>query len=782
MKKISFILFLTSLAVLPVRAQKVNFEWAIQAGGSNLVDARGLSTITDASGNVYTTGFFTGQVDFDPGPGIYNLTSSDSVDVYIFKLDSTGKFLWAKQMDVSFNSISARGKAITADAVGNVFVTGDFLDVYRAWGCFVAKLDAAGNFLWIRKLGAFSMGTSIATDALGNVYTAGLFFSDGDFDPGPGLFNLLTGSSALFLSKLDSNGDFVWAKGVIGFANSNGTYGRITDEPSIAFDGSNNIYTVGSFIGEVDFDTGPGSLYLTSFGNANTRDLFVIKLDGDGNLTWARQMGGIDSDYGVSVAVDNSGNVYTAGNFSGTADFDPGIAAYNLNTLNGILNTFISKLDNSGNFIWAKQFAGNRQWCYSIALDNNGNIYTTGYFEGTLDVDPGAGVYNLSTAGYNTFISRLDGSGNFVWAKQLGGTATIISNSIVADIMGNIYTTGYFHSGQVDFDPGAGSYNLTSSDGDNIFVHKLSQCTNSTSSAIIVSACKNYTLNGQVYDTSGVYTQTLTNAQGCDSIITLSLTITTVNEVFNIAACKTFTWNNRIYIASGTYTDTLMTTKGCDSIITLNLSITPALFTTVSQSVCVGQSVGGHTASGNYADTLIAANGCDSIIKLQLTVLPNPSPNLGSDLLLCTGDSLLLYPGKFATYIWQDGSVQDHITIKKAGLYSVAVTDQCGLATDEIMIREGPCDIYFPTVFTPNIDGKNDQFKILGANTLTAYHLLVYNRWGRKVFETFDHSKGWDGSFNGQLQSLETFIWYCELKRQGETNTIKKKGIVTLIK
>lgn len=97
------------------------------------------------------------------------------------------------------------------------------------------------------------------------------------------------------------------------------------------------------------------------------------------------------------------------------------------------------------------------------------------------------------------------------------------------------------------------------------------------------------------------------------------------------------------------------------------------------------------------------------------------------------------------------------------------------------MIREGPCDIYFPTVFTPNNDGKNDQFKILGANTLTAYYLLVYNRWGRKVFETFDHSKGWDGSFNGQLQSLETFIWYCELKRQGETNTIKKKGIVTLI-
>ena len=401
---------------------------------------------------------------------------------------------------------------------------------------------------------------------------------------------------------------------------------------------------------------------------------------------------------------------------------------------NGISNTFISKLDGSGNFIWAKQLVGGIQWCYSATVDNYGNVYTTGYFGNTLDFDPGPGTYNLSTSGYDGFVSKLNADGNFIWAKQLEGTGTIISNSIVVDTRGDVYTTGYFFSGQVDFDPGPATYYLTSGDGENIFVHKMSQCLNNTFSAITASACRNYTLNGQTYNTSGVNIQTLTNAAGCDSIITLHLTII------------------------------------------------PPLFTTIAQSICAGQSFNGHSVNGIYIDTLMADNGCDSIITLQLTVLPDPSPYLGIDTLLCAGDSLLLYPGKFTTYTWQDGSAHDHITVKKPGLYSVAVTDNCGSATDEIIIKEGICDIYFPTAFTPNNDGLNDLFKILRPNNLTEYHLSVYNRWGQKVFETFDYSKGWNGVYNGQLQSSQTFVWHCEFKRPVDAKRTMKKGIVTLIR
>ena len=121
--------------------------------------------------------------------------------------------------------------------------------------------------------------------------------------------------------------------------------------------------------------------------------------------------------------------------------------------------------------------------------------------------------------------------------------------------------------------------------------------------------------------------------------------------------------------------------------------------------------IAGYIVDGTYVDTLIAANGCDSIRTLHLTVSPRLAPDLGIDKNLCSGDSVLLYPGQFTNYSWQDGSTQSHITVKQSGLYSVTVMDNCGSARDEIMVTEANCDIYFPSAFTPNNDGKNDMLK-----------------------------------------------------------------------
>src|SRR5688572_19205716 len=107
-------------------------------GGTDTVDARGLSIVTDASGNVYTIGFFKGRVDFDPGPGIYTLDPLSTEDLYISKLDSSGQFLWVKQMDIIDNALAARGKAIAIDAAGNVFITGDFSEADGLGKCFVS--------------------------------------------------------------------------------------------------------------------------------------------------------------------------------------------------------------------------------------------------------------------------------------------------------------------------------------------------------------------------------------------------------------------------------------------------------------------------------------------------------------------------------------------------------------------------------------------------------------------------------------------------------------------
>jgi len=144
--------------------------------------------------------------------------------------------------------------------------------------------------------------------------------------------------------------------------------------------------------------------------------------------------------------------------FALTADFDPGTGVFNLVSAATSQDVFISKLDNAGNFVWAKSIGGPAiEYAFSIATDPQGNSYTTGTFGNTVDFDPDAtGVYNLTCGGttgyYNAFVLKLNSSGNFVWAKQFKGANFVHSNAIALDNNGNVYTTGSFNS-TADFNP-----------------------------------------------------------------------------------------------------------------------------------------------------------------------------------------------------------------------------------------------------------------------------------------------------------------------------------------
>jgi len=385
-------------------------------GGTNT--DRGYSIAVDASGNVYTTGYFAGTADFNPDPAIsYTLTSAGGYDIFVSKLNSSGNFVWAKTMGGT---------------------SGDY-------------------------------GLDIVVGASGNVYTTGFFGGTADFNPDPAISYTLTsaGGDDIFVSKLDASGAFVWAK------NMGGVSGDIAY--SIALDGSGNVYTTGIFQSTADFNPDPAISYtLTSAG---LEDIFVSKLNSSGNFVWVKNMGGTSLDYCKSIALDASGNIYTTGYFDGTADFDPDPAiSYTLTSAGGT-DIFVSKLDASGTFVWAKRMGGtSADYCQSIALDGAGNVYTTGYFQGTVDFDPGAGTSNLvSAGGYDIFVSELDASGNFLCAGSMGGTSTDVGLSIALDGSGNAYTTGFF-GGTADFDPCTGISNLTSAGSDDIFVAKYTGC------------------------------------------------------------------------------------------------------------------------------------------------------------------------------------------------------------------------------------------------------------------------------------------------------------------
>ena len=180
-------------------------------------------------------------------------------------------------------------------------------------------------------------------------------------------------------------------------------------------------------------------------------------------------------DLSRGLALNNAGEAIIIGDFSGTVDFDPGIGVSNL-TSNGYRDVFIEKLDANGNFVWAKSMGGTlHDYGFSITSDALGNVYVTGYFLETVDFDPGPATFNLTSNGFtDIFILRLDASGNFVWAKSVGGSAHDNGQSITTDASGNVYVTGWY-SGSLDFDPDPTTFNLTSIGGSDVFVQKLSQ-------------------------------------------------------------------------------------------------------------------------------------------------------------------------------------------------------------------------------------------------------------------------------------------------------------------
>ena len=478
-------LFLPTILILLLGnntiAQELNIEWGRQIGGTDVDWSR--SMVFDDFGNVYTTGIFRETVDFDPGAGILNLTSNGDGDIYIQKLDASGDLIWVRQMGGNGWDSAL---AIALDNLGNIYTAGRFaetvdfdpgvgvLNLTSNGGedIYIQKLDASGNLVWVKQMGGEEDDavSSIAIDDLDNVYTIGYFGGIADFDPGVGTLNLTSnGGIDIYIQKLDGLGNLVWVKQMGGEANDLGR--------AIALDDLGNVYAMGGFRETADFDPGVGMLNLTSNGVV---DIYIQKLDESGDLVWAKQIGGEGWDAAEVIALDDSGNIYTAGEFDDTADFDPGAGVLNL-TSNGGDDIFIQKLDGSGDLIWVKQIGGESDIAVrSIVFDDLNNIYTVGYFGGTIDFDPGGGTLNLtSIGGVDIYIQKLDGSGDLVWAKQIGGDNNDFGEGIAFDNFGSIYTVGTFTQ-TVDFDPGAGMFNLSSNGGEDIFIIKLNEQTTST--------------------------------------------------------------------------------------------------------------------------------------------------------------------------------------------------------------------------------------------------------------------------------------------------------------
>ncbi len=502
-----------------------SFEWANSVQSKNNVLSERITA--DIQGNVYTLGFFWDTVDVDPGPSITQFISIGQSDLYIQKLDSNGKFLWAKHLGTPDYD---HPQDIVTDGLGNVYISGNFGDSIdidpgfnQNWlyssgheDGFVLKLDNNGDYVWSIQIGGKSVDgcNSLAIDTASNLVIGGRFAGTVDLNPGPGVNTFTsTGGANAFIEKLDANGKFLWAKHLK--SNHNDLIERVR------IDNDNNIYCAGWMLGTTDFDPDTATYSKTTHGKY---DVFICQYDEDGKFNWARTFGGTDNDYIRDLVLDDSNYLYLVGDFEGTVDFDPD-TSLNQFTSNGRADVYISKYSSTGDYKFTKTIGGSSyDFGSGIGISILGDLMISGTFLGTVDMDPNAGTANLSStlSRTNGFVLKLTNLGTYKWASVLG---TAYPMRLTIDHSKNTLITGYFKD-SADVNPNSGIYRIKSTGLNDGFVFKLDGCIQ-TETNLEPIACKSYVSPSGKYTwtTSGKYRDTVTTKGGCDSIFIIDLKI-----------------------------------------------------------------------------------------------------------------------------------------------------------------------------------------------------------------------------------------------------------------
>lgn len=450
-------------------------QFVIPIGGTQADSGRAVAI--DSIDNYFIAGSFRQTVDFDPGPGVANLTTASGA-TYLASYDSSGAYRFA----IPLGSTSGSGpkeRALAIDSTGNVFITGWFTGsadfdpgpgtatlTSSTGNLFLASYDNTGNFRFAFNLGGddisrIEMGTALAVDSADNVYITGTYPGEMDFDPDGGEALLeVEGITDIFLASYTNTGNYRFA---ISMGGTGGDQGN-----GLALDNSGNIYVTGYFSGTADFDPSLSDALLISNGS---NDIFLASYDSAGNYLFAESFGSSGDDRGLAIASTDTGTTFITGFFSGVVDFDPGTDTQNLDALAGD-DIMLASYDSNGQYQFAFSLGnGSDASGRSLVLDSVGNVILTGDFSSTLDVDPGAGSLLLGNSGIHALTAKYSSLGDLVDAYIYEGIAgdNAFGFSVALNSEGLPAVVGDF-SGDVDFDPGAGSLQVTSSAGGSAYL------------------------------------------------------------------------------------------------------------------------------------------------------------------------------------------------------------------------------------------------------------------------------------------------------------------------
>lgn len=620
-----FIAFITICNATFSQNSSAVLDWARTSGG--ILSDIAVDIELDTDDNVFVAGTFKDTVDFDPTSNTDIHVSNGGTDIFITKYDQLGNYLWT----ITIGNIgNDNTRAIEITHSGEVLLLGDFfvtLDVDPSASVtnlvslmyedvFFAKYTTNGDFVWGKSIsGSYQdFGYDIVVDEVDNIHITGEFRGTIDFDPSSNTESVVATFKSAIVAKYTEVGNFVWVRKISSTSDVTGVKLIVKN---------NEVIVAGKFKSTVDLNPSPTATQTVASAN-NSWDIFIDKLDANGDFIWGITFrGNFDEEIG-DLALDGENNILLTGLFGMTCDFDPGVDVFNLQTGSYQGNSFISKINPDGTFDWAKQlnagssgvgtFADPKNQGFGIDVDTTDNVYITGFFHHyptvpiATDFDPGIGVVNIiPNNGIDSYILKLDSLGNYVWVKTLGIGGTQVGKSLKLGATGGIYTTGYF-TGTIDVDPSNVTESYTTTGVEDFYIHKMNSCDLPVAPQLVTDSL----------DLLGCYNQSiLLEASGMGNLNwytnTLAQVIIGQGDFFlaeNLIGDTTF------YVSDSNYC-------GIGASIAIDLTIIPLIQSTQTITICpnssftIGNSV--YEVEGNYSDTLIALNGCDSIVQTQLS-------------------------------------------------------------------------------------------------------------------------------------------------------------------
>jgi gliding motility-associated-like protein len=716
------------------------------------VDALGciyISGHTDSPNNIATVGAH--QTVSGGGPSFW------SDDAILVKFNSTGTRLWATyyggsggeygndcSVDPTGNYVAMIGGTSTALS-GVIATPGTHQPTYAgntsSWSgdAFLVLFDDGGVRQWGTYYGGprDDFGWSCDFDLNGDIYIAGATISTIGIASSGAHQTALSGSKDGFLAKFNNAGIRLWGT-YYGGSNLDIVTHCMSDKlGNVVISGytesQNNISTVGAQ--QVNFQ-----------GSVNAGDALIVKFNSAGTRQWGTYYGSTGKDEAYNCAFDASGDIYIAGATNGAnpAVSTPGThqAAFG----GGSWDAFLLKLTSTGVRIWCTFYGGNgddggglnggtlydRQynWC---SVDPTGNVYLMGTTTSADAISTACSYQPIYAGSYDAYLAKFNSAGKRLWGTYYGGTTYDDYCTGVVDLSGNIFLVGWTDSGTGIASSGAHQPNygggVAGQDGDG-FIAKFDGC--------IPTAPPNIT------DPA--------NANICKGDSTYLSTKNTCNiSWFDVPAGGTALGNDSLFI-------------------------TPTLSANTTFYVSEG-SCGSDTA------------------RTAITVTVNaPSVSISVDpTILCYKTSLKANATGAVSYTWYPDQWISCTNCPDPELTPLQTTEYCveGIDTNSCIEKvcktitvdfSGDHNFSLPNAFTPNGDGVNDNFCLQGWSSCNAtFGIIIFDRWGEKVFESSDPKFCWDGTFKGQLLSSDVYIYSVNAKYKDDTE-VTKKGNITLIR